>query len=92
MTIATIARRLGDGHDTVVRLVNRMLVLDQAREAKFYDDKDRYPGKKFAFSHLYTALTRAGYRDFLGLPEEWRNDNPKLHPVPEEILKTFRVF
>jgi hypothetical protein len=90
LTIATIARRLGDGHDTVVRLVNGMLVLDQAEEAKLYDVKDRYPGKRFAFSHLYTALTRAGYRDFLGLPEEWRNDNPKLHPVPKDNLENLQ--
>src|SRR6202043_3151603 len=54
-TIEKIARRLGDRHDTVVRLVNGMFVLDQAEGAKIYDIKDRWPGKRFAFSHLYTA-------------------------------------
>ena len=72
------------GHDTVVRLVNGMFVLDQAENAKIYDIKDRWPGKRFAFSHLYTALTRPGYREFLGLPEEWREEDPKPNPVPKK--------
>jgi hypothetical protein len=86
ITIEKIARRLGDGHDTVVRLVNGMFILDQAEKTKTYDIKDRYPGKRFAFSHLYTALTRPGYRDFLGLPEEWREDDPTPDPVPKKNL------
>lgn len=90
VTIDTIARRLGDGHDTVVRLVNGMFVLDQAKDAKIYDIKDRYPGKKFAFSHLYTALTRPGYRDFLGLSDEWRAADPTPNPVPEENLDNLK--
>jgi hypothetical protein len=90
ITIEKIARRLGDGHDTVVRLVNGMFILDQAEKAKIYDIKDRYPGKRFAFSHLYTALTRPGYREFLGLPEEWRADDPKPDPVPKKDLDNLR--
>jgi hypothetical protein len=90
VTLERIARRLGDRHDTVVRLVNGMFVLDQAEETKAYDLKDRYPGKKFAFSHLYTALTRPGYREFLGLPEEWRAEDPKPNPVPEEKLENLQ--
>jgi hypothetical protein len=91
ITIEKIARRLGDGHDTVVRLVNGMFVLDQAEKSKIYDIKDRYPGKRFAFSHLYTALTRPGYRDFLGLPEEWRDDDPKPDPVPKKNLDNLKL-
>jgi hypothetical protein len=86
LTIGKIARRLGDRHDTVVRLVNGMFVLDQAEESKVYDVKDRYPGKRFAFSHLYTALTRPGYREFLGLPEEWRDEDPEPNPIPKDKL------
>lgn len=90
LTIERIARRLGDGHDTVLRLVNGMFVLDQALQARIYDINDRYPGKRFAFSHLYTALTRPGYRDFLGLPEEWRADDPKPNPVPKRYLENLK--
>ena len=91
LTIDKIARRLGDGHDTVVRLVNGMFVLDQALKSKVYDIKDRYPGKRFAFSHLYTALTRPGYREFLGLPNEWRADDPIPDPVPKKNLDNLRL-
>jgi len=90
-TLEKIARRLGDGHDTVVRLVNGMFVLDQAQETKVYEIKDRYPARKFAFSHLYTALTRPGYRDFLGLPDEWRAEDPKPNPVPKNKLENLRT-
>ncbi|MGO4884916.1 MAG: ParB N-terminal domain-containing protein [Bryobacteraceae bacterium] len=90
VTIDRIARRLGDKHDTVVRLVNGMFILDQAEERKIYDVKDRYPGKRFAFSHLYTALTRPGYREFLGLPEEWRDEEPVPNPVPDDHLDNLK--
>ncbi|MGA2724150.1 MAG: ParB/RepB/Spo0J family partition protein [Bryobacteraceae bacterium] len=90
LTIDRIAQRLGDRHDTVVRLVNGMFVLDQAQESKVFDIKDRYPGKRFAFSHLYTALTRPGYREFLGLPDEWRDEEPKPDPVPKQNLENLQ--
>ncbi len=86
VTLETIARRLGDRHDTVVRLVNGIFVLDQAESAKVFSVDDRYPGRKFAFSHLYTALTRPGYREFLGLPDEWRAVDPKPNPVPKDKI------
>jgi hypothetical protein len=91
-TLEEIAQRLGDGHDTVVRLVNGMFVLDQAEEAKVFEIKDRYPGRKFAFSHLYTALTRPGYREFLGLPDEWRAEDPKPNPVPKNKIENLRTL
>jgi hypothetical protein len=90
VTLEMIAQHLGDRHDTVARLVNGMFVLDQAEETKVYELKDRYPGKKFAFSHLYTALTRPGYREFLGLPEEWRAEDPKPNPVPKDKIENLQ--
>jgi hypothetical protein len=87
ITIEKISQRLGDRHDTVVRLVNGIFVLDQAKDKKLYDIQDRYPGRKFAFSHLYTALTRTGYREFLGLPEEWRDSDPEPNPVPADKME-----
>lgn len=90
VTIEKIAQRLGDNHATVARLVNGMFLLDQADESKVYDVKDRYPGKRFAFSHLYTALTRPGYREFLGLPDEWRVDDPQPNPVPKSHISNLK--
>lgn len=84
ITLEDIAQRLGDRHDTVVRLVSGIYVLDQAEKEKVFSIDERYPGRKFAFSHLYTALTRPGYREFLGLPDEWRSEDPKPNPVPKD--------
>jgi hypothetical protein len=67
-----------------------MFVLDQAAQAKVFDVKDRYPGKRFAFSHLYTALTRPGYRDYLGLREEWRRIDPEPNPIPKTHLDNLK--
>lgn len=90
ITLRDIARRLGDRHDTVLRLVNGIFVLDQAEKARIFDIHDRYPERAFAFSHLYTALTRPQYRDYLGLPAEWRTNEPKANPVPKTHLENLR--
>jgi ParB/Sulfiredoxin domain len=86
LTLERIAQRLGDRHDTVLRLVNGIYVLDQAEKERVFSVDERYPGRKFAFSHLYTALTRPGYREYLGLPEEWRTTDPKPNPVPKDRI------
>ena len=65
--VRDVAKRLGDTHQTVARLVNGYTVLRQAEKLGF--DRERIPGR-FAFSHLYTALTRPNYRAFLGLPDD----------------------
>jgi hypothetical protein len=89
-TLQDIARRLGDRHDTVKRLVNGIFVLDQAHKERLFDISDRSPGRAFAFSHLYTALTRPGFQDFLGLPADWRREDPKPNPVPKENLENLQ--
>jgi hypothetical protein len=92
VTLDKIASRLGDNHATVARLVSGMFVLDQAKDEGIFEIADRYPGRKFAFSHLYTALTRSGYRDFLGLPDDWRVDDPQPNPVPKKNLEDLRTL
>lgn len=78
--IDEVSRRLGDGHNTVSRLVNGVVVLEQAENTKLFDRELRSK-KSFYFSHLYTALSTANVRQFLGLPE---SDNSVLpsQPVP----------
>jgi hypothetical protein len=90
VTLRSIARRMGDRHDTIQRMVAGIYVLDQARAEKLFNSDDRYPGRPFAFSHLYTALTRPGYRAFLGLPEEWRAADPEPNPVPKKNLESLK--
>ncbi len=62
--VADVARRLGDTHKTVARLVNGYRVLKQAEDLGFVRPE------RFFFSHLYTALSRPTYRQYLGLPED----------------------
>ncbi|QNA82809.1 hypothetical protein G4G27_01365 [Sphingomonas sp. So64.6b] len=86
LSLADIAARMGDRHDTIQRMVAGVYVLEQATSAGLFEVEDRYPGRPFSFSHLYTALTRPGYRQFLGLNESWRAEDPVPNPVPEEKL------
>ena len=77
--IATISRTLGDSHNTVRRLVNGWYVLQQAIDDGF--DLNQITKKSFAFSHLYTAITRASVRDLLGLTKEDLSSPPQPNPI-----------
>jgi hypothetical protein len=83
--IATISKTLGDNHNTVRRLVNGWFALEQAKSSGFaIEDISK---KRFAFSHLYTAITRNGYRDFLGLGDEDLSTDPRPNPIPLKKTK-----
>lgn len=86
VTLRGVARRLGDRHDTIKRLVQGIYVLEQAKKEGLFEPEDRFGSRPFAFSHLYTALTRSGYRRYLGLPERWRDAEPEPDPVSREYL------
>jgi len=90
ITLRDIARRMGDRHDTIQRMVAGLYVLQQAERTRLFHFDDVYPGRSFAFSHLYTALTRPGYREFLGLPDDWRRIDPEPDPVSEPFLPHLR--
>lgn len=77
--IATISRTLGDNHSTVRRLVNGWYVLQQAIADGF--DLNQISKKTFAFSHLYTAITRTSVRDLLGLTNEDLSSPPQRNPI-----------
>ncbi len=77
----TIARQLGDTHNTVVRLVNGWNVLRQSERLGF--DLGQITKKPLALSHLYTALARPNVRRFLGLDSELRASHALgRDPVP----------
>lgn len=90
ITLREIARRMGDRHDTIHRMVAGLYVLEQAERRGLFHIEDIFPGRPFSFSHLYTALTRLGYRQFLGLPDEWRKADPSPDPVPEPFLRNLQ--
>lgn len=77
--VDAVSRRLGDTHNTVVRLVNGYRVLRQSERQGF--ERERIPGR-FSFSHLYTAMTRPTIRDFIGLQES--GALLPENPIPDE--------
>ena len=81
VSLADIADRIGDKHDTIKRMVNAIYVLEQAQAARIFSIDDRMR-PRFNFSHLYTALSRAPYMQFLGLDTAWSRYDPSPDPVP----------
>lgn len=86
--IKQISRRLGDNHNTVVRLVNGWRVLCQSYAAGF--DRSETTKKSFPFSHLYTALARPNIRRYLRLPEGAKSEVFSKDPVPADETENLR--
>ena len=80
-----IATAIGDRHDTVKRMVSAIYVLEQARENGLFEIEDRHT-RKFNFSHLYTALSRSQYMEYLGLEAAWARHDPRPDQVPGEKI------
>ncbi len=89
VSLADIASRIGDKHDTIKRMVNAIYVLEQADTADIFCIADRV-SPRFNFSHLYTALSRAPYRQFLGLDSSWSSFDPSPNPIPDDKLDRLR--
>lgn len=81
VNLATIAEKIGDSHDTIMRMVNAIYVLDQAMEKCGFNLNDRM-APRFNFSHLHTALSRSQYMQFLGLGAAWTSYDPRPNPIP----------
>jgi hypothetical protein len=79
-SIDTLSRMLGDNFNTIRRLVAGYYVLEQAQREKVFSLNDRTK-KRFAFSHLYTAVSRPAVREFLGMTED-DEDTISDAPVP----------
>ena len=70
-------------------MVSSIYVLEQAREKGLFKIEDR-DTTKFNFSHLYTALSRSQYMDYLGLGAAWARTDPKPNQVPKGKLDKLR--
>ncbi|HEY3300363.1 MAG TPA: hypothetical protein VGJ90_06250 [Methylophilaceae bacterium] len=94
VSIDQIARQLGDDNDTIRSYISSIYVLDQAEARGIFNIKNRFNRGKFAFSHLYTALGRTEFQEFLGLGSGW--DKTLTHfPVPrpsEDKLKEVLIY
>lgn len=84
-----IAAAIGDRHDTIKRMVSAIYVLEQADANGLFDIENRHT-RKFNFSHLYTALSRSQYMDYLGLEAAWARHDPKPDQVAPEKLDALR--
>ena len=88
VSLTDIAQAIGDRHDTIKRMVSAIYVLEQAESEGLFDIDDRHT-RKFNFSHLYTALTRSQYMEYLGLETAWARHDPEPNQVPRKSLKRF---
>ena len=86
ISLEEIARRIGDRHDTVRRMVTAIYVLDQAKHAGIYNISDR-SFERFNFSHLYTALSRSDYMKYLGIGKSWAKIKPGSNLIPKDKLE-----
>lgn len=77
--LEVISSALGDTFNTVERLVAGYRAYKQAIDAGF--DPERRSARRFAFSHLYTALSRGSIKQWLEVDEAAPKD-----PVPERNL------
>lgn len=92
ITLREIARRMGDRHDTIKRMVLGFYVLKQAEEINIFHIRGRFPGRPFAFSHLYTALTRPAIATFVGLAENWRTVEPVPNPISADKYENLKLL
>ena len=88
LSLAEIASRIGDRHETVVRLYRGYVVLRQAQNEFDFDTTDTRH-RRFPFSHLWTALGYVSIRDYLGVdPAALENENP----VPGDRLRSLQYL
>lgn len=78
-----IAYQIGDTNNTVQKLYQGLMVLDQANRVKVYRYDD-IQATRIYFSHLYTGLQREGIRTFLKIKNA-EEESP--NPVPEDKFK-----
>ncbi len=78
-----IAYQIGDTNNTVQKLYQGFMVLEQANRVKVYNYDDIQDNRIY-FSHLYTGLQREGIREYLQIKNA-EDESPS--PVPESRYK-----
>lgn len=80
IALTEIAFQVGDTHNTVQKLFQGMMVIEQAEKLKIFNREDVKRGRLY-FSHLYTALQYDGYQAFLNLADK---SFELVDPIPKE--------
>jgi len=75
-----IAFQVGDTHNTVQKLFQGMMVIEQAEKLKIFNREDIVKNRLY-FSHLYTALQYEGFKEFLKIGDASIESQA---PVPKE--------
>ena len=83
-----IAYQVGDTHNTVLKLYQGIMVIDQAERLKRFDRED-ITNSRLYFSHLYTALQYSGYKEFLGMTD---TDMESTEPISEEYYDNLEIL
>lgn len=81
--LTEIAFQIGDTSNTVEKLYQGYMVLQQAKNEKIYDFELDVNANRIYFSHLYTGLQRQGIREFVKVVDA---DKADPHPIPVEKL------
>lgn len=81
ISLEKIAEQIGDANNTVKKMYQGYLVLEQAMDQTGFKLEDTY-SKRIYFSHLYTAIGYENYRNFLGL----QADFSEKYPVEKKFL------
>lgn len=75
ISLDRIAEQIGDANNTVRKMYQGYLVLEQAVNQAGFAVEDTYT-KRIFFSHLYTAIGYENYRTFLNLQPNFDAKNP----------------
>jgi len=87
VSIDDIAAKMGDNNNTLRAYIYAVLMLEQAEAAGVWSLKDRPATRgRFGFSHLYTAIGREEFQEYLGLKDGWTN-KPSLKPIEKSKIE-----
>ena len=83
LSLMKIAEKMGDGHDTLRRMVTAAFVIKQAEDNDVWSI-DQRKNRHFSFSHIYTGLSYSEFSEYLGMERLARSEDPELKPIPQE--------
>ena len=78
--LEVISQQIGDNNQTVLKLYQGLMVIDQAERTTDFH-RDDIVAKRLYFSHLYTGLQTQGFQRYLGLEQTPKDTTD---PVPAD--------
>ena len=78
--LEVISQQIGDNNQTVLKLYQGLMVIDQAERTTDFH-RDDIVAKRLYFSHLYTGLQSQGFQRYLGLEQTPKDTTD---PVPTD--------